>query len=124
METIFESIKEEKGYFTLHANVDKKLIYYGFITEKSSYYDPKIFIDNPDDPFINIDEKDEGDEDEDDEIIVCYAKISTSNENKFNRWLDRQMRKGCYVEIEYNKVTGIWKGDSRNPDNWKDPYQR
>jgi hypothetical protein len=98
METIFESIKEEKGYFTLHANVDKKLIYYGFITEKSSYYDPEIFIDNPDDPFINIDDIDE------EEYEIMYActphkRIITKNEHRAERWAERQIKKGYDVKV-------------------------
>jgi hypothetical protein len=114
-------LKEEKegeksGYFIFSSNnIADGLIYYGFIAESSHYYDPNIFVDNPDDPFINIDE--------DNEDNLCYGKIVTRNEKRFDRWLDRQMRKGNDIVIEYDKATGVWKGTSNKPDRWKDPFQ-
>jgi hypothetical protein len=100
---------------------DNELIYYGFVTETSPYYDAEMFRDDPNDPFVNIDEIDPDGEDED---YQCYGKISTSNENRFDRWLNRQLRRGRDITIEYDG--GVWKGTSKKNviDDWKDPFQK
>lgn len=96
----------EKGYCILssHNNTADNLIYYGFITETSSYYDPKIFIDNPDNPFIDIDSGDDG--------MPMYAnKITTKNKNRFDRWVKRKVERGYTVSYWYED--GYWNGEAK-----------
>jgi len=94
-----ESILEEQdgmenpGYFILSLNSEGSLIYYGFITETSSYYDPDIFIDNPDDPFIVIND------DTDDDIMYCCNKIKTKSKEKFDKWVERKINQGREVTM-------------------------
>jgi hypothetical protein len=97
-------LKEEKegensGYFIFSSNnIADDLIYYGFIAESSHYYDPNIFVDNPDDPFINIDDIDENKY----EILYgCkpHKHIITRNENRAERWTARQVKNGYEVKV-------------------------
>lgn len=93
MHTVFNGYKEgdERGYFILFSNDANHLIYCGYVSESSDYFDPDIFIDNPDDPFIVIDDND------DDEVVYGCNKISTKNENRFDRWVERKVEKGYTV---------------------------
>jgi hypothetical protein len=104
MKSVFDSSVEgeEKGYFTLSFSVANSLHYYGFVTEMSNYYDPNIFVDDPDDPFIDIDDFDEDDE----PMYTAQKKIITKNENRFDRWYDRQVEKGYDVKVRI--VNGYW----------------
>jgi hypothetical protein len=105
-----QKVDEKPGYFILSSNTTKGLIYYGFLTEKSPYYNPDIFIDNPDVTFINLDDINE----EDYEMMYgCNPNkgITTRNENRARRWAERQLKNG--YEVKVTPVDGWYIVDAK-----------
>jgi len=122
IQTVFDNYQEgdETGYFTFSSNTANTLLCYGFITVTSSHYDPNAFIDDPDNPFINID-----DMDDDEPIMYATKKIVTTNEKKAAKWARKQLAKGNNLEVvDYNKTTKEWTIIAKKPDNWIDPFQK
>ena len=94
MGTTLEELGENSGYFILSLSADTAFVYYGFITETSSYYNPEIFIDDPEDPFIVIDDN------IDDDMMYCCLKIATTDKERFDRWVERKVRQGREVTMK------------------------
>ena len=101
MQTIFDSYQEwmEWGYFMLSLSDDHTLIYYGFISESSSYYDPTILDNNSDYPFIFISDPNnpsivvDNDDDDDESMTMCaLRKFKTVSMAK--DWVYKQREKG------------------------------
>ena len=101
IQLIFESMEasEEKGYFILSSNAAEALLYCGFISETSSYYDPTIEI-YPDSPTI----------DPDDDGGLCFEYIIVDskgfgNANDAAQWGADQVegKDGYKATINYNK---------------------
>jgi hypothetical protein len=90
MQLILDS--EEKGYIILSTNIADKLIYYGFITESSSYYNLNIFIDNPDDAGADR----------------CFTIIRNGFDTFKEGWgyLMEKVKAGYQVSIAIDKKTG------------------
>ena len=80
---------EEDGYFILSSNVPGNLIYFGFITETSSYYNPNIWIvpDEPTDP--------------DDGGGMCFDRkeFQSTNFKEAQAWAKERMSEGYEVSI-------------------------
>ncbi len=100
---------EEKGYFILSLSPDVIFAYYGFITETSRYYDPNIFINNPGDPFIVINN------DTDDNMMYGCSKIKTENKEKFDKWVKRKINNG-YQVVEWAEGN-VYHAEACKPKN-------
>jgi hypothetical protein len=101
----------EWGYFMLSYNVADALVYYGFITSSSSYYNPDIlnsnsnapfvFIGDPNYPYIVVDNDGDDDDDNDDDGM-CYLNVRTfSDKNKAVAWKDKKIPKGKEEELGF-----------------------
>ncbi|MDD3281670.1 MAG: hypothetical protein PHC83_08895 [Bacteroidales bacterium] len=94
-----KSILEEEtnfGYFALSFNDENNLLFYGFISETSSYYDTTWIIDQID--------TNEG------SGYTCFGwKIKDKKEsedfNETQEWAHEKMQQGYRVDINYNKRT-------------------
>ena len=102
---------EEKGYYTMKLDNDISQICYGFVAKSSSYFDPSIFD-------YSLEEIENGDEMNDEEIYaddeieddMCFGvKIITKNEEKFDKWVEKKIKKGYIVHMWYedNKYIGL-----------------
>lgn len=89
----------QEGYFTFSCNTNNTLICYGFISTTSIYYDSTVFVEDPDNSFVNIDNIDNEDD------YACYAIIITKKYNKLEKWGAKQIAKGKYFDIQ---VKGEW----------------
>jgi hypothetical protein len=94
-----EDAGKEKGYFILSYNVaaDNNLIYLGFITELSSYYNPNIWI-FPDDSTDNGD----------DGSNMCFGwvivdALESDNFGEAQAWAHGKMKAGYTVCINKQK---------------------
>jgi len=82
---------ENPGYFILSLNEESTLLFYGFITETNSNYDTTIFINDPNDPFQEINDTTS------DDLMYGFRKIVTDNKNRFDRWVKRKVQHGYLV---------------------------
>jgi len=113
MQTVFDNYQEweEWGYFMLSLSANDSFIYYGFITESSSYYDqdiinnqdyPFVIIVDPNDPYIVID--DDGYDDGDDPMVYGIRKFSSVE--KAEAWVLKKREKGYHAGIIGNDKNG------------------
>ena len=108
MQLVFDSYKEgdERGYFILSPNDANALIYCGYVTESSSHFNPAIFIEDPDNPFIIIDDYD------DDEMMYGCKNIESTNKDKVVKWATKKLESGKYKEVAIWQEGNLWKAEA------------
>ena len=99
LENIEEGDEDESGYFILSLNADASLMYYGFITETSIYYNPNIWV-YPDDPSIDPDSNDGGG--------MCFSHKRFNNFDSAWAYAKEQAKEGYEVSLRYYKKKGFW----------------
>ena len=109
MQTIFESypVGAERGYFVISLNATNTFINYGFITSTSPYYDSEIFIEDPNEPFINIDTIDIDDE----MIMMGCKKIENEDKNKVVQWAAKKLATNKYTVAVWQEGK-LWKAEA------------
>ncbi len=88
----------ERGYFMLSFDDANAFLHYGFVTESTIHFDPSVFVDDPNNPPVNIDNIDDDDYDT---MYGCklYKVIITKSENRAERWCERQIKNGYEIIV-------------------------
>lgn len=106
MQTVFENYSDgEEGYFSLSLNATGGLIYYGFITGTSIYYDPSIWI-VPDSLF---DPNDNGG------YEYSETRYKTDDYKDAMAWAKKEVDAGYKVRVAYNKDVKTYIVTSSRP---------
>jgi len=112
-------------FFVIAANADSQkgfsnsFIYYGFITDTGSYYNPDIFIENADNPFI-IDSMGKGKIMHVKPLGVRVLEKCFTNETKLITWAANKAEHGYLVSVMENCVISIKQNKPTKKTNFCD----
>lgn len=93
VENYFQTNNPQNEYFIFSLNEENGFFYYGLVFGMVSYGGYMIDTTGVVEPVDNVDEEN------DLYLFVPKRKISTTNEQKFFRWVDRRLQQGYTVTV-------------------------